>query len=106
MFEKVPFPFYRKSIAAASTILLCRHTGDTAKEAEAVAISHRLWCEHKMAPQGLPPPVLKPTKLDALGLTVLWPFADESLMAGCPPPAAPMTGQPAAAPCPRPALRT
>ena len=75
VYARVPFAFYRKSMAAAYAILVARRSGDAAAEAEAVAASHALWCEHKLAPRGLPPPSRMPRRLQD-GLTVLWPFAD------------------------------
>ena len=73
VYARVPFAFYRKSMAAAYAILCARRSGDAATEAEAVAASHALWCEHKLAPRGLPAPTQRPRRV-ADGLTVLWPF--------------------------------
>jgi len=73
VYARVPFAFYRKSMSAAYAILVARRSADAAAEAEAVAASHALWCEHKLAPRGLPPPSARPRRLPD-GVTVLWPF--------------------------------
>ena len=81
VFTRVPFAFYRKSIAAACAILSARRTGDAAAEAEAVAAAYNLWCEYKLAPRGLPPPSAHPRRLPD-GLTLLLPFAERADLSG------------------------
>ena len=62
-------------MAAACAILAARRSLDPAAEAEAVAAAHELWCEHKLAPPGLPPTPTRPRRMPD-GLTLLWPFAE------------------------------
>ena len=88
VFQRVPFAFYRKSIAAACAILVARAAGDAAGEAEAVANAYKLWCEHKIAPVGVPPAGERPCRV-ADGLTVLSPFAGASEHEPPPPPQPP-----------------
>ena len=71
--SRVPFAFYRKSMAAAFAILEARRTGGPAAEAEAVARAHALWAEHKLAPPDAPPPSPRPRRLPD-GMTVLSPW--------------------------------
>jgi len=73
VYARVPFTFYRSSMAAATAILHARANQDVAAEAEANAIAYALWCEHKLAPPGLPPPTARPRVLSN-GITVLNPF--------------------------------
>jgi len=73
VYARVPFAFYRASMVAASAILAARAAQDLAAEAEAVAAAHKLWCEHKLAPAGLPAPVARPRVLSN-GLSILNPF--------------------------------
>jgi len=75
VYARVPFAFYRKSMAAAYAILEARRRRDGAAEAIAVAASRTLWCEHKLEPPGLPRPSARPRRMPK-GLTVLWPFAE------------------------------
>ena len=71
VFQRVPFAFYRKSIAAAAAML---NATDAATKSEAAASAYRLWCEYKLAPAGLPPVSAQPRRLPD-GLTLLSPFA-------------------------------